>query len=59
MEAVLWFFSCQDEDLLDACHLDPARVSSSGRLRQQTLLGDMPRDYWIVWYSVGCTLFFF
>jgi hypothetical protein len=58
MEAVLGSLSHQDEDLLDACHLNFVDVSSLRRLRRRTPLGDMPRDWWIGWYSAGHTQIF-
>jgi hypothetical protein len=39
MEAVIGFFSCQDEDLSDACPIDPVKESCSRKLCQSTPLG--------------------
>ena len=38
--AVLWFLLRQEEDLPDTCFFDLAGLSSSGRLRRRTPLGN-------------------
>jgi hypothetical protein len=52
MEAVIGFFSCQNEDLSDACPIDLVRVVFQKAPPEYSIRRFMPRDCQLGWDSV-------